>query len=258
MINYLILFYIISFLIGTIIGSFLNVCIYRISKEQSIAYPASHCPSCNSRLKVFELVPILSYLLLKGKCRYCNDKISFKYPIIEFFTGIIFLSLAMKYGISVNFFKYSVLLSILVVISFIDIETMNIYFSVTLTGIVFGVIFLIIQGSLENYTIKDYSYYLFGAIIPSAIIALIILITKGMGWGDVEICFISGIFLGVKLSMVMILASFILGSIISIILISFKVKGRKDYIAFGPFIALGTLFAIFLGDRIILWYLSLI
>ncbi|KAJ49140.1 leader peptidase (prepilin peptidase)/N-methyltransferase [Clostridium tetanomorphum] len=258
MINYLILFYIISFLIGTIIGSFLNVCIYRISKEQSIAYPPSHCPSCNSRLKVFELVPILSYLLLKGKCRYCNDKISFKYPIIEFFTGIIFLSLAMKYGISVNFFKYSVLLSILVVISFIDIETMNIYFSVTLTGIVFGVIFLIIQGSLENYTIKDYSYYLFGAIIPSAIIALIILITKGMGWGDVEICFISGIFLGVKLSMVMILASFILGSIISIILISFKVKGRKDYIAFGPFIALGTLFAIFLGDRIILWYLSLI
>lgn len=258
MVDYLLIYYIFSFIIGSIIGSFLNVCIYRIPKEESIVYPPSHCPKCNNRLKWIDLIPIISYVFLKGRCRYCKEKISIKYPLIESFTGLIFLLLAIKYGISLDYLKYATLFSLLIVISFIDIETMNIYFSTTLTGIVFALIFLITQGVLENYILKDYMYYIFGAIIPAGIIALIILLTGGMGWGDVEICFISGLFLGLKLSIVMLIASFIIGAIISLMLIWSKKKTRKDYIPFGPFIASGTLFALVFGDKLLLWYLNLI
>lgn len=258
MVDYLLVYYIFSFIIGSIIGSFLNVCIYRIPRDESIAYPPSHCPKCNNRLKWMDLIPIISYIFLKGRCRYCKEKISIRYSLIEFFTGIIFLLLSIKYGVSLNYLKYATLFSVLIVISFIDMETMNVYFGTTLTGAIFGLVFLITQGILENYILKDYMYYILGAIAPAGVIALIILLTGGMGWGDVEICFISGLFLGLKLSVLMLLASFIIGALISLILIWSKKKTRKDYISFGPFVALGTLFAVTCGNEILLWYLNLI
>ncbi|WP_034870112.1 prepilin peptidase [Clostridium lundense] len=256
--NYLVIYYVFSFIMGSIIGSFLNVCIYRIPREESLAYPSSHCPKCNNKLKWRDLIPIISYMFLKGKCRYCKEKIGVRYPLIELFTGIVYLIVAIEYGVSLNYLKYVTLLSILIVISFIDMQTMDVYFSITVTGVIFGLIFLVTQGILQNYILKDYIYYILGGIVPAGIISLIILLTGGMGWGDVEICFISGIFLGLKRSLLMFLLSFIIGTVISLGLILCEKKTRKDPIPFGPFIALGTLCTLIFGDNILLWYLSFI
>lgn len=256
--DYLVIYYVFSFIMGSIIGSFLNVCIYRIPREESLVYPSSHCPKCNNRLKWRDLIPIISYMFLKGRCRYCKEQIGIRYPLIEFFTGTMYLIMAVKYGVSLNYLKYVTLLSLLIVISFIDLETMNVYFSTTVTSVIFGVIFLITQGILEKYILTDYIYYILGAIAPAGIISIIILLTRGMGWGDVEICFISGLFLGLKRSLLMLLLSFIIGAIISLGLIWSEKKSRKDPIPFGPFIASGTLCALIFGDNILLWYLSFI
>lgn len=244
--------YFIIFIFGAIIGSFLNVCIYRIPKEESIAYPQSHCMSCGNDLRPYDLIPILSYVFLKGKCRYCGEKVSIRYPIIEFITGLLFLMTFIQYGLSLNFIKYVLLISILIVIGMIDLDTTDVYFSTTLMGVIFSVIFLVIY----LYRGIPISSYIYGGIIGGGTLALIILITKGgMGWGDFEICFVCGLFLGFKLTLVMLGLSFIIGSIISLILIALKKKSRKDYIPFGPFIALASILTIFIGEKITYLYL---
>ena len=110
----------IIFTLGLLIGSFLNVCIYRIPKKESIAFPPSHCTSCETKLRVLDLIPILSYIIAKGKCKYCGDKISPQYPLVELLNGILYLLLYLKYDYSLNFIFYSILVSTLLVISFID------------------------------------------------------------------------------------------------------------------------------------------
>ncbi|WP_322413548.1 prepilin peptidase, partial [Clostridium perfringens] len=107
------------FIIGLCIGSFLNVCIYRIQREESIAFPASHCTNCGYELKWIDLIPIVSYLFLKGKCRKCSDKISLKYPLVELLNGFLYILLFIKYGLGLNFIFFSLLVSLLIVISFI-------------------------------------------------------------------------------------------------------------------------------------------
>lgn len=254
---YIILFYLLIFIIGLCIGSFLNVCIYRIPREESIIFPSSHCTNCNNRLVWKDLIPIASYLLLKGECRYCKEKISPRYAIIELITAISYVLVFIKYGFSLYSFKYLILISLLIVISLIDIDTMSIYLKTTVFGVVSGVVLLAMEGISNGYGVHNYLYYFLGGIIPAIIITLIILMTRGMGWGDVEIFFICGLFLGVKLSMVMTFLSFIIGAIISLCLLYSKKKTRKDPIPFGPFIALGAFFAILMGDAIVNLYMSL-
>ncbi len=253
---YVILMYVLIFIVGLCIGSFLNVCIYRIPREEGIVLPPSHCTNCNNRLIWKDLIPIASYLFLKGQCRYCKEKISSRYAIMELITGISYVLVFIKYGFSLYSLKYLILISLLIVISLIDIDTMNIYFKTTVFGVLCGVIILAIEGINSGYGVYNYLYYFLGGIIPAIIITLIILITRGMGWGDVEIFFICGLFLGVKLSIVMMFLSFVIGAIISLFLLCTKRKTRKDPIPFGPFIALGAFFAILMGDAIINIYMS--
>ncbi|MCD3297714.1 prepilin peptidase, partial [Clostridium botulinum] len=111
------------FVIGLIIGSFLNLCICRIPKNESIVYPASHCTSCQNKIKPYDLIPIISYIILKGKCRYCEEKISINSPIIECLTGVIFLGVYLKYGLTIEFIKYLFLCSFLIIIGCIDYNT---------------------------------------------------------------------------------------------------------------------------------------
>ncbi|MBC2579943.1 A24 family peptidase [Clostridium sp. DJ247] len=240
------------FILGTIIGSFLNVCIYRIPREQSIAYPSSHCTSCNNEIKWYDLFPIVSYIFLKGKCRYCGEKVSIRYPIIEFITGLIYLMLYIKYGITISLIKYIVFISILIVIGMIDFDTTDVYFNTTVTGAVAAVIFLAIYFYM-GLPIKSYIY---GGVLGGGILSLIALITKGgMGWGDVEICLVCGLFLGLKLTAVMLFLSFIIGSVIGVILILLGKKSRKDYIPFGPSIVIAAVGVVFFGQSILNWYL---
>jgi leader peptidase (prepilin peptidase) / N-methyltransferase len=249
MLNFIIIAYVFS--IGIILGSFFNVCIYRIPKGESVVNPPSHCGNCNTRLKPLDLIPVFSYIFLKGKCRHCGEKYSARYAVVELVTGIIFAALYIKYDFTFEFLKYCVLASFLIVIGLIDFDTTDVYFSTTIGGIISGAIF-IAAGYFLGGGITDYIY---GALLGGGVITAIILLTKGMGWGDVEICAIGGIFLGLKLTIVMLFFSFIFGSVIGILLIVTKKKSRKDYIPFGPFIAMAAIFAVFFGERIIKWYL---
>jgi leader peptidase (prepilin peptidase)/N-methyltransferase len=247
--NVIVLVYI--FVVALCIGSFLNVCIYRIPKEESIANPPSHCGSCGTTLKAIDLIPVFSYLSLRGRCRYCKQKISIRYPLVELTTALLVTAVYLQYGLSFDFLKYSILVVMLILIGMIDFDTTDIYFKTTFTGSILGIAFLL-YGYYLGFGVKQ---FILGAAVGGAAIAAVILLTKGMGWGDAEICFMSGLFLGFKLTLFMLFISIVLGGFIGLMLIVFKIKSRKDYIPFGPFIALGAIFTVFFGDKVIQWYL---
>lgn len=240
-------------ILGLLLGSFFNVCIYRIPRGESIVFPGSHCTNCNNKIKGYDLIPVISYIFLKGKCRYCGEKISLRYPAVELITAVLFYLIYLKYGLTFFTIKYIVLASLLIVIGMIDLDTTDVYFSTTIIGIIFGVSF-IIAGYFFNIDVKE---FILGGIAAGGFIAVIILITRGMGWGDAEICLICGLFLGFRLSIVMLFLSFIIGGTVGIALILSKIKDRKDYIPFGPFIAVSSLFTMFFGEYIINYYISM-
>lgn len=244
----------IVFLGGLIIGSFLNVCIFRIVEEESIVFPASHCKLCNTKLKAKDLIPIFSFLSLRGKCRYCKEKISVQYPLVELFTAILFMILYLKFGVSLEFFKFITFTAILLVIGIIDYKTQYIYFEVILTGLIFGILFLIMSFLLEgNIELKD---IILSAVIPSLFLAVIVLITNGMGWGDVELVFIIGVFLEFKLNLLALFISIILAGLYAIYLLLFKEKDKKQSMAFAPYIAVSTFITMLFGSQILDWYFN--
>lgn len=244
------------FYFGSIIGSFLNVCIDRIPKEESIAYPPSHCGECNTRLKPLDLIPIFSYIFLKGKCRYCKSKMGMQYMVMEVFTGLLFLLLYLKLGYTYELLKGIVFTSILLVIAIIDYKTQDVYDSTILVGIVFGLIFII---SDYFFGVKvDLINVALGALIPGGILFLIAWLTGAMGFGDGEIIFVSGLFLGLKLNLLNLFLSVVIGGIVAVILMISKKKGGKEAIAFGPYIALSSYLVLLIGQPILSWYLNLI
>jgi leader peptidase (prepilin peptidase)/N-methyltransferase len=240
------------FIFGLLLGSFFNVCIYRIPAGKSVVYPPSSCGHCNTRLKAIDMIPVLSYLFLGGKCRYCKQSFSARYAIVELMTGIIYAALFITYGFTFVFVKYIVLSSFLIVIGLIDFDTTDVYFTTTISGIITGIAFTVI-GYFTGY---GFMQYFWGALLGGGLITAIILLTKGMGWGDVEICLLCGVFIGLKLMIVTLFFSFVFGGIIGVLLIITKKKSRKDYMPFGPYIALGAIVAMLYGEKIIAWYLS--
>lgn len=240
--------------LGLLIGSFLNVCIYRIPREESISFPPSHCTSCGNRIKWYDLLPVISYVILRGKCRNCKERISLRYPILELITGILYLGLYLKYGLSFSFFKYIIIVTFLIVIGIIDYETTDVYLKTTLPGIIIGIILVFVG----NYLGSGIMEYVYGGLLGGGVILLIILLTHGMGLGDAEICFLCGIFLGFRLTAVMLFLSFVIGGVAGGALLLLKIKSRKDYIPFGPFIAAAAIITIFIGEGLINWYLSLL
>lgn len=199
-------------------------------------------------------MPVISYIILEGKCRYCGEKISIRYPMQELFTAIVFLFTYYNFGFSLYFFKFVILFCFLIVISNIDIKHQDVYTVTTIPAIAVGVVLAIAEQYLSMTSVVN---YLLGGLIAAGVIALIVYITGAMGEGDIEIAGLCGIFLGWKLTIVMMILAFITGGVIGIVLIATKIKGRKDYIAFGPFLALGTTLAIFFGNLIINYYVKL-
>ena len=243
------------FLLGIIIGSFLNVCIYRIPREKSIVYPDSHCPNCSTPLRWYDLIPILSYILQRGKCRYCREPISLQYPVIECSNGIIYLILYNKFGLTIDFVFYAITFNTLLVISFIDL-----YFQIILDFLNILILILAIIYKILRFTLYGISPNLFNSIlalvISSGIFLTIVIVSKGgMGGGDVKLIGALGFILGIRLILLNIFLSFILGAIISIFLLLFKIKDKKDPIPFGPFICLAFMITVFWGDLIINWYI---
>ena len=245
--------YFLVLIIGLCIGSFLNVCIYRIPKEESIVFPASHCTSCGHELKFYELIPIVSYIFLRGKCIKCKSKISIKYPLIEILNGLLYLLLFIKYELSFNFIFYCLLVSLLIVISIIDLESKYVYSSTTIVGVLLAIIYIIIGAYLGEVKILN---NLLGGLIGYGIIFLIIILTGGMGEGDADIAGICGLFIGIKGVLVALFLAIILGGIFASIVLILKIKDRKSEIAFGPYIAIGTLIWILIGQKILTLYVS--
>lgn len=240
-------------IIGLLVGSFLNVCIYRIPRNKSIVFPPSHCTNCSTRIKPYDLIPVISYIFLKGKCRTCGEKISIKYPIVELITGILFVLTFLKFGLSIDLIKFIILISILIIVSFIDFEYGIIPGKIMIISASFGVILNIISFGLSLSLLT----YLYGLLIGGGVIFLIVVFTGGMGGGDIQLMAVIGLFLGFAQTILTLLLSFIIGAAVGIILILLKKKSRKDSIPFGPWISLAAILSIFLGETLIGWYLAL-
>lgn len=245
---------IVFFILGSVIGSFLNVVIYRLPRHESLVYPQSHCPNCGHKLTTSDLIPILSYVLLRGKCRYCGSKISPIYPIVESLMGFLFAITYLKFGFSIFTLKYIVFISLLIVVSFIDL----------LDGVVFDVV--VIPGALVGLVfgiILNFRDTIFGIIFYAVLFVLIIYGSKifyregGMGEGDLTAGIMMGSFLGLKLGIVAFILSFFIGAIVGVLIMAISKKSSKSQIPFVPYMAIASLIAIFFGNSIIAFYLNL-
>lgn len=254
-------FEVMIFLFGIICGSFFNVCIFRIPNNKSIAYPSSYCYGCNTKLKPLDLIPILSWLFLTGKCRYCNSKISLRYPLIELLTGITFLLVYGIYGTSFITIYYLVLISLLIIITFIDIDYYIIPDKPIIIGSLFAVIFdIFAKGIFIGNSLIS------GLICGGGMLLVISLIEKivkkeVMGGGDIKLLFMIGLFLGIKLGILTILLSIYLGAIYGVVSILYNKIKNKNYnsmIPYGPFISIAAFIAVIYGSDIINWYMKLI
>ncbi len=237
--------------IGLLIGSFLNVCIHRIPCGETVVTKPSHCPQCMRNIKWHDLVPVISYIWLKGQCRYCCNKISIIYPLVELLNAVAYLWLYSTFGLSVSFAGFALLTSALIVISFIDLKHKIIPDSILILLFIVGVIYNIINPEL---TILNSALGFFAVSVPLFILALIT--NGGMGGGDIKLMAVVGIFLGWKLVLISLFIASLLGSIVGISLMLFKQIKRKEHIPFGPFLAAGIFIAILYGNMIWDWYLG--
>lgn len=258
--------YIFVFILGLLIGSFLNVCIYRIPKEESVVFPSSHCMSCGNRLKPLDLIPVISYIFLRGRCRYCKAKVSLRYPLVEFMTGVTFLSIVLKYEFTYEFFAYAFLMSVLIAVFFIDLDHMIIPDGLVIAGLIGGVITIIynIFRPLEIYGDNHWWNPLMGILCGSGFLFIVALIAmkiyksdEAFGMGDVKIFAPIGLFLGWKITIVCLFVSIILSGLISVILMILRKKGMKSTIPLGPFIVIGTFISLMWGWDLLRFYLSM-
>lgn len=242
---YSVVYRIIVFIIGLIFGSFLNVMIYRIPRKESIVFPASNCPECKERLKARDLIPVFSFIIKRGKCTYCGEKISLQYPVVELLTGFLLLLLFIKTGLNSRFFVYSLLFMVLIVLSFIDLEHMIIPNKITYPAFIIALLLSIFFDHIE------FTAALIGALIPAAVFLLIALIYgKGLGMGDVKLVAVIGAVIGWEYTFLGIAIGSLLGIIIILPLMMARIMDRKTRIPFGPLISAGTVISILLGQEI--------
>jgi leader peptidase (prepilin peptidase)/N-methyltransferase len=238
-----------SFVFGAVVGSFLNVCIYRIPAGSSVATPSSHCPRCKSPIRFYDNIPIFSYLVLGGRCRACNEKIPFIYPAVEALTALISLSLFLKYGPSLQYLITFLFTSALIVITFIDLEHQIIPDVISLPGIP---LFAIAAVLVMDITVVE---SLIGVLIGGGVLFAIAfgyeLITKreGMGGGDIKLLAMIGGFFGWKSLIFILLVSSFVGAIIGISVILFKGQDMKYALPFGPFLSIAAVAYIFWGTH---------
>jgi leader peptidase (prepilin peptidase) / N-methyltransferase len=242
-------------ILGLVIGSFLNVCIYRIQREESVAFPPSHCTSCGYNLKAVDLIPVISYIFLRGKCRNCTEKISMRYPIVELINGLMYLVLFLKFELSYTFVFSAIFFSILLVISLIDLESKEVYLSTIIFGLIVVILYILVTYFIYN---KNIINNVLGGAIGYGIIMLIVILTRGMGEGDAEIAGICGLFLGIKGILLALFIAIVTGGIVGTIILLIKLKDKKAEIAFGPYIALGAVISMLYGSKIIEFYWMLL
>jgi leader peptidase (prepilin peptidase)/N-methyltransferase len=263
--------YLFSFILGSVIGSFLNVCIYRLPTGESIVFPPSHCTSCGRAIRFYNNIPILSYLILKGKCADCGSRISIQYPLVELLSGVALTGLYYKFGLSLDTLFYAMLTYSLIVITFIDLGHMIIPNAITIPGAAAGLIYNALitdweksrdllgafSWSLENFfgVLNKVPFLdsIFGLITGGGILFLIAFLyiavrkQEGMGMGDVKLLAMIGAFLGWKGVVFVMLVSSLLGTIIGLSIILYKKGDLKYALPFGPFLSLAAIIYVFTG-----------
>ncbi len=246
-----------AFLFGLVLGSFGNVLIWRLPREESVAFPPSHCPGCGAPIRWFDNLPLLSYLALRGRCRACRAPISLRYPAVELLCGLLFLAVVAQEGVSPRSAFLCVFAWALVVVTFIDLDHLIIPDAVTLPGMAVGVAASLLPGG------PGWRSSLLGVALGYGILwAVAFLYQKlrrqeGMGMGDFKLLGMTGAVLGAGSLPVTILAASLAGSLAGLATMAVRRQGLSLAIPFGPFLSLGALIHLFFGPELIGWYLSL-
>lgn len=246
-----VVFYVLLFIYGIVIGSFVNVLIYRLPKHEDFVKIRSHCMNCGYQLRWFDLIPIVSWVIYGGKCRKCGQKISAQYPLIEALNGILYVLVGLVYGISIDTVLLCLASSILVAISVIDFRTMIIPPGLSIAIWVLGIIRMIFD--LINFTT-----YLVGFAAVSGFLLILYMISKGrwIGGGDIKLMAATGLLIGWKLNILAFFLGCIYGSVIHII--RMKISGKGHVLALGPYLAAGVMTAVLVGKEIIDWYFGML
>lgn len=231
-------------LFGLIVGSFLNVVIYRVPRGESVAFPASHCPTCSHPLAAYENFPLVSWLIQGGKCRHCDAPISLRYPLVEAMTSALFALTVVVYGLTVGALGVALLAATLIAVVFIDLDHLLILDVVIAPAALIGLVEAIVGGRIVDA--------LAGALAGGAIFGLLYLVTRGagMGLGDAKLALVIGLFLGLHLTIAATAFSFVFGSLLMLPVLAAGVRGRRDAVPFGPFLVLGALAALFVPNAL--------
>jgi leader peptidase (prepilin peptidase)/N-methyltransferase len=266
-----------AFLLGLVIGSFLNVCILRIPAEKSIVMPASSCPKCGKAIAPYDNIPVLSWLILGGKCRNCKVKISPMYPAVELLTGLLFLVCYLVFGPTLEALKWSVFAALLVVLTITDLRERILPDVVNFFGLGVGLLFSFFTKPVDGTALwlanrwfdfpppqiaLSFVDAVLGAIVGSGLLWVVaegyfrVRGREGMGLGDVKMMAAVGAFLGLKRTLLTVLVGSLLGSVIGILLISMSKKDSDYELPFGTFLGAGALLVVFFGTPALQWYLS--
>ncbi|ULA62329.1 MAG: hypothetical protein LZF86_10190 [Nitrospira sp.] len=250
--------YLIAGLLGALIGSFLNVCIYRLPRHESIVWPGSHCPACSKPIAWYDNVPMLGYLMLAGRCRACSVGIPLHYPMVEALNTAGYLAILWFFGPTMVAVVYAILFSALLVVTGTDLSHQIIPNAVTFPGIGLGLVSaatVLPLGLLNGFI---------GLLVGGGILWLLAWASpylfgkEGMGGGDIKLLAMVGAFLGWKLALMTIMIGSLVGSVVGVSLLAAGVIKREEYIPFGPFLVLGAVSAIFFGPVILEWYQGLL
>jgi leader peptidase (prepilin peptidase) / N-methyltransferase len=268
-----------AFLIGLVIGSFLNVCILRIPERKSIVLPASACPKCGAPIRPYDNIPVLSYLLLGGKCRSCKTKISPMYPAVELLTGLLFLACFAVFGATTETLKWAVFTAILIVLVFTDLRERILPDVVNFTGLALGLALSLFTKPSDGVAlwlanrvfdfpppapVLSLGDAIFGAAFGSGLLWLVsegyfrLRGREGMGLGDVKMMLMAGAFLGVKRTLLTILVGSVLGSVLGVGVIVLRRKDANYELPFGTFLGMAALLVVFFGTPVVNWYQSLL
>ena len=250
-------YYLLAGLLGALIGSFLNVCIYRLPRHESIVWPGSHCPACGKPIAWYDNIPVISYLLLGGRCRTCRVAIPPRYPVVEAATAIGYLAILWQFGLNGTTILYAALYSALIVVAGTDLSHKVIPNVITMPGVVVGLLGAatvlpvgvinsllgIVVGGGLLWVLAWASPYLFGK--------------EGMGGGDIKLLALVGAFLGWKPALLTIMIGSLIGSVVGISLIVARIMKRDEYIPFGPFLVVGAVLSMFFAQPLLAWYQGL-
>lgn len=247
----------VALVFGGIVGSFLNVCIYRIPEGISVIFPASRCPLCETQIRWYQNIPVLSWVVLRGRCATCRAPISFRYPLVEALSGLLYVVILLEFGLSPVALVYALFASLLLVITFIDLDHQIIPNTLSLPGIVLGF--------MASFLIPWLSWLdsLLGIIAGGGSLWLVAFVyhaltkTEGMGMGDVKLLAMIGAFLGYKAILPVVLISSLVGALIGVVGMVVTGRGRKLAIPFGPFLSLGAIVVLLWGDQLVGWYLGM-